>query len=593
VAPASPTVAVGHSRELSATASYSDHSTADRTSASTWASRAPEFATVAAGLVTGVAAGTTEVVATFGGMADSVTVTVTASSPPLAGLTVTPKPAAVGVGATVTLSATANYTDGSFTAITAQATWSSTNSGVATVSQGVVTGVSAGSAGVVATYSGFADTCLVTVTGAGPTGYVYPLKMGPTSRYLVDQTGKPFLMIGDAGWSLIAQLSDQDADTYLAGRQQLGFTLVEANLIEHLFATNAPADIYNIPPFSGANFVTPNEAYFAHVDYILRSAAQKGIVVLLAPAYLGYGCGEEGWCAEIEAASTADMTAWGRYLGSRYKDYDNLIWLIGGDTDPVDQGVASKLEALVAGIQQYDTRHLFTAHNHSEEMAVTPWTGASWLTINNVYSYSTMLYQPALTAYHLTPPMPFFLIESKYEGQPKWNVSAQELRAQGYWTVLSGGYGQVYGNCPIEFFDAPAGIDYCALTSWQMQLTSPGARNMQYLGKLFTSRHWHLLVPDEGHTALTSGFGSGTDYATAAVASDGSSIISYLPSARTVTIYGGGLGPSMTAWWYDPSAGVSTSAGTYSTSTAHDFTPPGSGDWVLVVDNTALNLPAP
>ena len=413
--------------------------------------------------------------------------------------------------------------------------------------------------------------------------------MGPAGRYLVDQNGKPFFLAGDAAWSLIAQLSDQDADTYLANRQQLGFTAVLVNLIEHQFSTNAPADIYGLSPFTGKVFTTPNEAYFAHTDYIINSAAQKGIIVLLAPLYLGYQCGNEGWCAEVQAASTADLTAWGQYVGNRYKNYNNIVWVIGGDTDP--SSVKAQVQAVVAGIQSADTRHLFTAHNNPEQMAIDPWSGASWLNVNDVYTYSSTHYVPALTAYQVAPTIPFFLMESRYEGE---GATAQQLRAQSYWTVLSGGFGQVFGNCPIwNFGTAPA---FCSSTNWQAQLNGQGSRNMSYLQKLFTARHWSRLVPDLSHVALTTGYGTygGTSYATAAYAADSSSLIAYLPTSRTVTVSGSRLaGSTMTAWWYNPGTGVATLIGTYSTTGTQSFTPPASGDWVLVVDSPTFNFPAP
>jgi hypothetical protein len=285
------------------------------------------------------------------------------------------------------------------------------------------------------------------------------------------------------------------------------------------------------------------------------------------------------------------MTAWGQYLGARYRNYDNIIWLIGGDTSP-SSAVKTKLEALVAGIQQNDTRHLFTAHNGSGSMAISSWSGAAWLTVNNIYNYSTTMYTPALTAYHVSPAKPYFLIESGYENDRR-QLSAASLRAQSYWTVLSGGIGHVFGNCPIWHFSSPAGAaNYCS-GDWRTRLTTQGARNMQYVQRLFSGRHWHLLVPDESHAALTAGLGSGTTYATAAVASDGSSIIAYLPSSRAVTVNGSSLGASMTAWWYNPGTGLSTMIGTYSTSTARQFSPPSSGDWVLVVDNPSFGFAPP
>ena len=104
---------------------------------------------------------------------------------------------------------------------------------------------------------------------------------------MVDQSAKPFLLVGDTAWSLFVALSDSDADFYLENRKQHGFTAVLASLIEHKFAANAPANFYGMTPFTGQPFTTPREAYFAHVDHVLKSAAEKGIAVFLFPLFLG------------------------------------------------------------------------------------------------------------------------------------------------------------------------------------------------------------------------------------------------------------------------------------------------------------------
>src|SRR5580765_6323091 len=121
------------------------------------------------------------------------------------------------------------------------------------------------------------------------------LSVGPTGRYLVDTQGQPVFLQAYAGWSLFAQLNTDDARTYLQSRSAAGFNAVLANLIEHKFATNAPYNAYGQAPFTGRPFATPNEAYFAHVDSILAIAQEYGMTLLVAPLYLGYQCGSEGW----------------------------------------------------------------------------------------------------------------------------------------------------------------------------------------------------------------------------------------------------------------------------------------------------------
>jgi hypothetical protein len=430
-------------------------------------------------------------------------------------------------------------------------------------------------------------------TTTTPTANVYrhPLKMGSTSRHIVDQNGKPFLLVGDAAWNLFVNLSNSDADFYLENRKQLGFTGVIVNLIEHLHAANAPQNLYGVAPFTGQAFTTtPNDAYFAHVDYIVKSAAAKGIVILLFPLYLGDSCGSQGWCVEMGAATISDIRNWGQYVGNRYKDDDNIVWVIGGDMDP--SPVREKVQAVVDGILSADSRHLFTAHNALNQMAVTPWPGAAWLDVNNVYSVSFTLYESILSAYSISPPMPVFLVESRYEndGLP----TPQELRAQSYWTLLSGGFGHVFGNCPLWGFGFAG--KFCASTDWKAELNKVGSLNMRHFQALFNSRHWHSLVPDTSHTVLTAGYGTfgGPDYASAACAADGSSILAYLPSSRTVAVSGACLqGNMMIAWWYDPSNGVATQIGTFPTTMPQNFSPPTSGDWVLVLDSSIVSFPPP
>src|SRR5215469_15094709 len=62
-------------------------------------------------------------------------------------------------------------------------------------------------------------------------GISYPLKVGPTKRYLVDQRGRPFMIVGDSPQALIANLSLSDAKTFIADRAAAGFNSLWINLL--------------------------------------------------------------------------------------------------------------------------------------------------------------------------------------------------------------------------------------------------------------------------------------------------------------------------------------------------------------------------
>jgi hypothetical protein len=222
------------------------------------------------------------------------------------------------------------------------------------------------------------------------------------------------------------------------------------------------------------------------------------------------------------------------------------------------------------------------------------WPNEAWLNINNIYT-SRDAHSAALAQFNRTgAKRPFFLVETYYENEH--SSTPLSLRRQAYWTVLSGGIvGHIFGNCPVWNFNAPSGSRFCAGGTWQWQLGSAGSRTLAYVGRLFASRAFWKLVPDWGHSALTAGFQSGATYAAAARASDGSSIIAYIPTGRAVSVNLSQIaGASCRAWWFNPRTAVATLIDTYPIALGTmSFTPPDTNDWVLVLDSASLNLPAP
>jgi hypothetical protein len=408
----------------------------------------------------------------------------------------------------------------------------------------------------------------------------YPLRVGPDRRCLLDRMGMPFLLHGEAAWSLITALTREQAERYLSDRAHKGFNSIIVNLIEHKF--NGPVNRYGEAPFTSLNsFSTPNEEYFAHADWVVRMAGEYGIQVLLAPIYLGYLGTDEGWIEQVLASGPSGCREWGRYVGQRYGRFDNIIWLMGADREPGE--ALDCVDATVEGIREFDRRHLFTAGTAPERSSADDFRRGGWLGLNNTYTYG-IVHRKLLSDYNRRPLMPFILIESTYEGEH--NASAVQIRRQAYWALLCGACGHVFGNRPLWLFDP----------GWQEALDSPGSRDMVHVQRLFLSRPWHHLVPDQKHQVVTTGMGEfrGLDTLAAARTTDGGTVIVYMPSSRTVTIDLSRLrGSSVKAWWFDPRTGKPESAGEFVASGCREFTPPAEGDWVLVVDDAGRNWPAP
>jgi len=416
------------------------------------------------------------------------------------------------------------------------------------------------------------------------------LAVSRNRRYLVSGENVPMLLQGDAAWSLIVSLDKAETSLYLRNRRQKGFNAVLVNLIEHKFCKNPPRNAAGEVPFTTpGDFSTPNEHYFAYADWVLQEAAKNGIYVLLAPIYLGYVGTDEGWIKELMALSPGKCLEYGRYLGRRYKDFDNIIWVMGGDRNP--ESALERVDLIALGIKEHDHKHLFTAHCAPENSAFSQYSDGGWLSFNTAYTYG-LIHPRLYGAYNRKPAEPFILIESSYEGEH--NASEVQIRRQAYWTILCGGFGHVFGNNPIWHFNGPT--LFPVKETWQQAMDLPGSVGMMHWGVLFRSRQWYELVPDQKREVVTKGLGefNGLDYLAASRTADGSTVIAYMPSSRTVAVDLSKIsGNQARAWWFDPGTGSASAAGVFATRGFREFTPPGPGDWVLVLDDASKQLPKP
>ena len=123
--------------------------------------------------------------------------------------------------------------------------------------------------------------------------YTYPLKISSTNpRILVDQNNVPFMMVGDSPHSVFSNLSSADAAAYLADRAARGINSLWVNMLcvrpvegrrDASLLDGTKPFTKTIPGTSYYDLTTPNEAYFAHVDEVIRMAATNGIVMMIDP----------------------------------------------------------------------------------------------------------------------------------------------------------------------------------------------------------------------------------------------------------------------------------------------------------------------
>lgn len=165
VAPATATVQIGETQQLTATATMFDGTTQNVSATASYQSSNTNIATVSdTGLVTAVGAGQAVITATYGSGGRIVTAASAITVPTVTALSVTPETANLAVDGTQQVTATATLGDGSTDDVTAVATYQSSDTAIATVSAaGLITAHAAGTATVTATYAGRSDTTTVTV----------------------------------------------------------------------------------------------------------------------------------------------------------------------------------------------------------------------------------------------------------------------------------------------------------------------------------------------------------------------------------------------------------------------------------------------
>jgi uncharacterized protein YjdB len=174
ITPANPSVPAGTTQALTATGTYSDASTLDLTTTVVWSSASASVATVsnaagAQGTITALVTGKTNVTATLGAVSGMTVVTVSAPTPKQ--IVVAPIASSVRVGQTVRYTATAILSNNTQRDVTQAATWSSSDTTVATLNNGpgggrVATTIGAGTTTISAVYQGLTGSTTLTATSA-------------------------------------------------------------------------------------------------------------------------------------------------------------------------------------------------------------------------------------------------------------------------------------------------------------------------------------------------------------------------------------------------------------------------------------------
>ncbi len=414
--------------------------------------------------------------------------------------------------------------------------------------------------------------------------FQFPIKASENRRHFVDQAGKPFLFQADTGWLLFVNLTRSEAREYLMDRKKRGFTTLLTQFSAHPDKPNRAGQ----KPFLGNDFGQTNENYFTHIEDVLRIADSLNLLVAVAPFW--HSCCRDGYGSPgkyFDQNGPEKSRQLGEYLGRRFRNHNNLVWIMGGDNDPGSDRAA--IDALATGLHQTAHRQMITYHasaTHSSTDVFDPAT--PWLSFSMVYTYwrgkpniwlppdqVPEVYEVCLNEFNRSDRMPFILGEAQYEGfEGNDKSTADQPRRQAWWAMLSGAAGHAYGT-PVYAFP----------NNWREYGSLAGLGSMSHLSTLFAALPWWRLVPDQWHRIMPEGYGTygDKDWAPTALLDDGSLAISYLPTARPITVdLTQFSGTGVEARWLNPRTGEYITKGKLPR-TRQKITPPGAGDWVLIL----------
>jgi hypothetical protein len=447
---------------------------------------------------------------------------------------------------------------------------------------------------------------------ASPAAGTGTLILSENKRFLMFEDGRPFFYLGDTAWELFHRLDKEKADMYLEQRASLGFTVIQAVVLAEENGLIDP-NPYGEVPLIDLDPAQPNEAYFKHVDYIIEKAEKLGLYIAVLPTWGDKW--NKKWGKGPEIFTPENARAFGHYLGERYKESPNIIWVVGGDR-PIENELHREIvEEMAWGLREGDQgNHLISFHPMGGESSSKYFHDAQWLDFNMWQTGHSTANNTSFNAirndYAKTPIKPIIDGEPIYEDHPnsfrkdeQGHSVAADVRRLLYWNLFGGAFGNTYGHHAVwQMWEEGRKPVNFPLMPWYEAINQPGAAQMQYGRWLIESRPFFTRIPADdvlaAHEVTPSAVPGAGAYRFAATRdTDGTYAMVYVPVGRSFKVNMDVIkGEDVMAWWYNPRNGHADNIGLFKNTGKQRFTPPNPGehlDWILVLDDASKAYPKP
>ena len=429
------------------------------------------------------------------------------------------------------------------------------------------------------------------------------LKVSDNKKYIVTQDNEPFLWLGGTAWELIHRLNREEIIFYLKNRSEKGFTLIQTVILSEDDGLNKP-NAYGEVPLLNHDPTQLNEKYFEHVDFVVKQAEALGMYIGLLPTW-GDKFSKK-WNDGPEIFTPENAEIYGELIAQRYKDQNNIIWILGGDRVPETELHSKIIRAMARGIRKVDSIHLITYHPWGNEIAST-YFNDNWLDLDmfqTVHDRRTKDYTFVQAGIAVEPRRPIINGEPRYENIPdRLNQKAEfgwlddsDVRTSAYWTMLAGAAGYTYGcNDIFQMYSNKSKPLMLARTDWNVAVYLPGSKHISYLKNILEVFPWFTLINDQSiilnenpkdSTHIICSIGEKKDF-----------LLAYSPFGKPIKLNLSKIDAEIvSAFWYNTRSGKSVEIGNFKTEDIVEFKTWSYGrgsDFLLVIFdiNSSYKIP--
>lgn len=408
------------------------------------------------------------------------------------------------------------------------------------------------------------------------------LKVSENKRHLAYGDGTPFLWMGDTVWAGPHRASTGEWEEYLADRASKHFTVVQ---IACAPTWAGERDRQGHKPFTDKSCSQWIPAYWQEFERKVQRANERGLFVMLV-----------GLMEPVHRyPKSPEACLFARNIIARL--HGNFVAF----SPSFDSEVLPLADEVGRAARDATGVHLITQHPG------TPWNQPTPTFSDGYYDQPYLDFVGLQTGhngghldwcahhaidwtlhlYRHEPRKPVINLEAMYDAQGTKGWQAFHARSLAWLSLLSGASGYTYGagdtppkvppgnGALWKWVTDPEKYDF-----WRKALQWESAFQMQYLHDFFAELPWWKLEP--AHALIRNQPEDVTRRMVLAKTQKGDLAVAYLPGNEAIQLDLSAFAQPLQVRWFDPVRGAYTTSGKVEAGPCR-FTPPGEGDWVLLL----------